>query len=81
MRELLKGSLSLEKINEQKHFFELNLPDSFAVILFKLIQPKADQLQRLQDYFEHHYAKALIAVIGLDCIVLIKQIAVNPLEN
>ncbi|MDO4697282.1 MAG: sugar diacid recognition domain-containing protein [Pasteurellaceae bacterium] len=81
LRSLLKGKLTEEQITEQVVFFNLELRSSYSVILIKLLDPNAEQLQTLLAYFEHHYPKDLTAVVGLDRLVLVKHLSEERLEH
>lgn len=78
IRELLKGELSEQQIHEQAAFFDIELNQSFSVILLKVLEPTADKLQTLLAYFEHHNPKLLTAVIGRDRIALLKATPESP---
>lgn len=72
VRELLKGVLKEEEIQEQARFFDITPEQAFSVILLKVLEPTADKLQTLLAYFEYHTPKLLTAVIGRDRIVLLQ---------
>ncbi|QIM67658.1 hypothetical protein A4G16_10000 [Mannheimia granulomatis] len=76
-RALLKGTLSQEKIREQAVFFGQDFAKPLSVTLIKMNEPTADKLQGLIDYLEHHFPHLLTAVVSLDKIALINNLAAD----
>lgn len=81
LRTLLKGELNAQEMQQQGGIFPLDFAKNLSVILLKLTKPTAEQLQRLQVYFEHHYPTDLVAVLGLDRLVIVKALAEDRLVS
>lgn len=71
VRQLLKGALSVEQIQEQAQFFGVAFRQQIAVALIRLSSPTAEKLQTLLAYFEHYRSVWLTAVLGLDQIAIL----------
>lgn len=73
-RELLKGTLTIDKIQEQAVFFKQDFTQSLSVILIRIHEPTAEKLECLIDYLEHHFPSLLTTVINLDKVAILNNL-------
>ncbi len=73
---LAKGKLTADEITEQAVFFGLNFANPYVVVMIKLNESNAEQLQILLAHLAHHYPNLATAVVDLQKILIIQ-----PLER